>query len=415
MITKLKGKKAIGIVIVQFFSKVLGILREIIIANFFGGSVLFSDYLKLMSYGHLIAIFYTDSGLSANLMKKFALMNKRKASFLKIRSQSLKLAVVVSIFVGVIQLIAWKFIISSTYNFSYIIILSSLASGMVFYFNIGQIILISKSNYSNLYKSTFFRSAVYVTLLYPLLFFFGILGSELNRLFSVFTQYFNSWKVVNKDINENQGKPIGMSFSDFNLWVFLTNNSIFLWFVLLRVYFSFFDGIEIIYLTYGYVLASSFDSMIIKSFSVYLLERSVNVSFNIKRTVVMVSIVSAIVILFSILFGSFAINIIFGLGKFSQDQLLNIFYYFIVLLVLVSTNGICNLVFQKVFSGRRKIQFYHSKRYMIISLITLMIVTIFIVVFQVNHFYYLVSVTGGFSIINLFYIFKLIDNDRNIQ
>ena len=43
-------KKAASLVGVQLFSKLIGVIREIILANFFGPIVIFSDYLKLISF-----------------------------------------------------------------------------------------------------------------------------------------------------------------------------------------------------------------------------------------------------------------------------------------------------------------------------------------------------------------------------
>ena len=412
LVKKIIKNKAIGIVLIQVFSKITGIFREIILANFFGSSILFSDYLKLMTYGELIAIFCTEGGLGANLMKKFSLMHKRGVSFLKIKKQAIKLSFFIFFIVAVLQFFAWKVIINSTYNFTFVILISSVASAIVFYFNIGQIILLSSSNYSNLYKSNFFRSLVYLVLLYPLLFLFNVLGAALNRFFSVSSQYFNTWFVVNKKHLDGQEKLIGFSKRDFNIWVFLTNNSIFVWYVLLRVYFSLSEGVEIIFLTYGFIFALSFDGIIIKSFSTYLLERRVNVQMDIKKSVFFVALIAILVFILAVIFGKFVIELMFGFGKnFTEVELQSIYYYFILLLVLVSTNGLCNLVFQKVFSSRRKIQFYQSKRYILISLIVFSIISI-ISIFNFSCLRYLILIVFSFSIINLIYIYRLLNNER---
>ena len=409
---KIFKNQAIGIILIQIFSKITGIFREIILANFFGGSMLFADYLKLMTYGQLVAIFCTEGGLGGNLMKKFSLMHKRNLSFSKVRKQSLNIAVLVFIIVGLLQLFAWKFVLITDYNFTLVIIISALTSSIVFYFNVGQIILLSSSNYSNLYKSNFFRSFIYLVLLYPLLFLFNILGAPLNRFISVLSQYFNTWKIVNKKINANsKSRSLGYSTRDFNIWVFLTNNSIFVWYVLLRIYFSFISGVDIIYLTYGFILASSFDGIIIKSFSTYLLERNVNVKISIKKTFLLVLLICVLAILGALILGPYIIKLIFGsAGSFTNDQLQNIYYYFIVLLFLVCANGLCNLVFQKVFSGRRKVQFKQSKYYILISMITFVLISAFSL-FNDFRLEYLIMIALGFSVVNFIYIIKLLKDE----
>ncbi len=406
--------KAFGIVLVQLFSKIAGIFREIILANFFGSSVIFSDYLKLMTFGELVSIFCTEGGLGANLMKKFSLMHRRGNSFKKIKIQTILILLVVFLLISILQFFAWIFIVKSTYNFTLIILISALTSAIVFYFNIGQIILIASSNYSNLYKSNFFRSLIYLIFLYPCIYFFNILGAALNRLIAVLSQYFNTWYAVNKKFNGNTSKSLGFSKRDFNLWVFVTNNAIFFWFILMRIYFSFSVGVEIIFLTYGFILASAFDGVIIKSFSTYLLERSLNVNFNIKKSLFYISFFSLFIILISVLLGEFVIKFIFGYASdFDTNEIHFIYLYFILLLILVCTNGINNLVFQKVFAGRRKIQFYESKKYTIISMITFISISM-LSFFNISNLTFVALITISFSLINLLYVFKLLKYERAI-
>ncbi len=199
---------------------------------------------------------------------------------------------------------------------------------------------------------------------------------------------------------------------DFNIWVFLTNNLIFVWYVLLRIYFSFLPGVDIIYLTYGFILASSFDGVVIKSFSTYLLERAVNIKFNIKKTFIFVFLICLIAIVCVLFFGPYLIKLVFGLSeKFSESQLEEIFNYFLVLLLLVCSNGLCNLVFQKVFAGRRLYQFNEAKKYVLVSMFLFVIISFLSFIYSLP-FEYLIYLTIGFSIINFFYIIKLLYNDR---
>lgn len=411
---KILKNKAFGIIIVQLFSKVAGIFREIILANFFGSSVIFSDYLKLMTFGELVSIFCTEGGLGANLMKKFSLMHRRGNSFRKIKIQSLIILILVFILISLLQLTASIFIIKSTYDFTYVILISSITSAIVFYFNIGQVILISSSNYSNLYKSNFFRSLIYLVFLYPCISLLNVFGAAINRLIAVLSQYFFTWYAVNKKFSKNPNKSIGFSKRDFNIWVFFTNNALFLWFILIRIYFSLTTGVEIIFLSYGFILASSFDGIIIKSFSTYLLERSVNAEFNIKKSLLYLSLFTLIIYLASIFLGEYLIKIVFGFaGKFNDFEIKSIYYYFILLLTLVCTNGVNNLIFQKVFAGRRKVQFKESKKYISISLLIFSILS-FLCILNFSNLTFVILIVVSFSIINLIYIFKLLNYERII-
>lgn len=410
---KKRDSSAYGLVFIQLFSKFAGLIRELLVANFFGTSVVFSDYLKLMTYGGIIGLFCSEGGLSANLMRKFTLMHKKDYSFSKIKRNSIIISFFIFCIVFFVQIFALQLLISTKYNFYYIIIVNSLASALVFYFNVGQIILIAKSKYKNMYKSNFYRSFIYVVILYPLIEFLGVLGLAFNRLISVTSQYFNTWRVVNSEFLKDKPAKIGLSYRDFNLWVFLTNNSIFLWFLIAKIYFSFIDGIDIIFIVYAYQLASSFDGVVIKSFSLYLLERTNNSDFNIKKTIYTVLILSFIGIALSFAFAERIIKLIFSLGSdFTESHYNSIYIYFISLLFLVCFNGITNLVFQKVFSKRREIQFKLSKTYVSISFIASLTVGVlsYINSFRLSFIYFLV---GVLSFINIVFVIYILKNERN--
>jgi len=404
--TILKSKVVI-IILLQIFSKITGVLREIILLNFFQGSKIFADFLKLETYSQLISIFYTESGLSANLMKKFSIINRRSLSFNKIKKQSVIIATIIFFSVFVIQYIANKIVIRSEYNFLPLIFFNALASSLVFYFNIGQIVLLSKSNYSNLYKSNFFRALLYIILLYPLIKAFSLLGAVLNRLISVSFQYFNTWYAVKDKHQENHDK-ISFSIKDFNLWVFFSNNSLFLWYLILRIYFSFIEGDDIIFLTYGFVFASAFDGIIIKSFSTFILERSLNHNINLKKTILKIVVFSVITIIISYFFSENIFHLIFGkYGSFETHKIKQINSYFIVLLILVLSNGINNLVFQKVFAKRRNIQFKYSKIYISTNLFFYFIIVI-ISFYLDQKLNMVIAITFFTFVINFYFVTKIL-------
>ena len=198
----------------------------------------------------------------------------------------------------------------------------------------------------------------------------------MNRLISVSFQYFNTWYAVKDKHQENHDK-ISFSIKDFNLWVFFSNNSLFLWYLILRIYFSFIEGDDIIFLTYGFVFASAFDGIIIKSFSTFILERSLNHNINLKKTILKIVVFSVITIIISYFFSENIFHLIFGkYGSFETHKIKQINSYFIVLLILVLSNGINNLVFQKVFAKRRNIQFKYSKIYISTNLFFYFIIVI---------------------------------------
>lgn len=412
---KIKGDtNAYGLVLVQIFSKLAGISRELLVANFFGPSVVFAEYLKLMTYGSLVGVFCSEGGLSANLMRKFSLMHRKGYSFNGVKKSSIIISLFVFFVVFLVQLIALKYLIKIDYNFYYIIIVNSIASALVFYFNVGQIVLVANSDYKNMYKSNFYRSFVYLVILYPLVSLFSVFGLALNRLISVFTQYFNTWKVVDRKYLKKRKTKLNLGARDFNIWIFLTNNSIFLWFILAKMYFTFFTGIDIIFIVYAYQLASSFDGVIIKSFSLYLLERSNNTDFKITKTIITVVSLSLVGIVFSYFFAEKIIELIFSLGNtFSKEHYKSIYNYFMLLLVLVCFNGVTNILFQKVFSKRRDIQFKLSKIYIAICLFAYLLVSLYS--YSKGYRYeFIYLMVASLSLINTIFVVYILKNERII-
>lgn len=404
MFKKLQNKSVFGLIGVQLFAKSTGILREIILANFFGPAQIFSDYLKLMTIGQLVSFFCSESGLTANFMKKFSIMKKRNLSFNRIRSQSKRLSFAVALIVFIFQMGYYFSVIPPNNVFWLVMIVSSIASGLVLHVNIGQIILLSHSNYISYNKSNLYRASIYFFALVPLINLFSILGAELNRLISVFSQYWNTWKTIRQKYNVQDSNSLALSLKDFNIWVFFSNNLLFVWFILFRLFFSFDQSNEIIYFTYAFILASGFDGILLKPFASFVLEKKVNSKLNSRRIIIYLSFLALGIILLSYLIAFEVINWVFGFtGKFSHADVLSIFVYFMFSLLLVFSNGIYNIILQNSFSRRRVTRAVIAKKYLLTSLGVVFFIFIFSKIFDLNMIYVMLN-SVLLSLLNFYFI-----------
>lgn len=400
-VAKIKTSPVFGVVGIQLFSKLAGIVREIILANFFGPSLLFASYLKLITLGQAVSLFYSEGGLIANLMRKFSVMYKRGMSFSKIRRGAICIGIGIGVAVFILQYLYYVLYMDTEYNFLGLILISAISSSLVFYINIGQIILLSRGNYKNYNRSNFFRALIYIVILYPLISIFNVLGAEINRLVSVFSQYFNTWRVLKERKKVELKEGLSFSYKDFNLWVFLTNNSIFIWYVIFRLYCVTSSNVDIIFFTYGFLLANSIDGLLIKPLANFVLERKLNDSFDLSKVVLFLFVAFGVSFVIAYFFGNYVLELIFNFtDKYTLLEINRIHYFFLLLLVLVFTNGINNVVFQKIFSKRRKSSLKVSRNYFLISIISIIVVFLLFRFVQFE-FEFILGAVVCLSIINL--------------
>ena len=366
-------KDTTKLIAAQFIAKISGLIRELILLNFFGTSAVFADYLRLLSSIDFISFFYKESGLMSNLLGKFSEFHKKKLSFDKIKQHSLIISTILFFITLIIQVIASKYFNITDYNFWLIILINSLSSFLIFYFNIGQIIIVASSNLKEYNESIIIYSLSYATLLYPLIYLLNISGAAVNRIIAITLQYPKNWHYVNHKFSDYKQSSNGLSLSDFNIWIFLTNNSLYLWFIIIRFTSVLDVSPEIIYITYAFTFASALDGVFLKPLSIYFLERFVNSNQELSEKMRYASLIIAILSALLLTLDISSLDSTFNLISRYSDYI----KYFVPFISLTLSNGTLVILNQKVFaSSDKKNSFNQAKIYILISISLILVLFI---------------------------------------
>jgi|TARA_B110000003_G_scaffold276489_1_gene323263 putative peptidoglycan lipid II flippase len=208
----------------NIFQKVLGLIRELVIAFFLGSSILYANFLLLRIVADFFSQITAGNALKANLLPKFTkLYEKNKEVSLK------------EVFRFSQQSSVYLFIISQVIQTAVIFYLN-LESNLLFF---GVSLVLSFSicfNFINTIFLTVFQarglflrysyasvtnSLVFTLLVYPLISFVSVIGLALSRLAAILSVYFSFVRPLKK---ENTGFEVRLNHSDFNFPTLILGN-----------------------------------------------------------------------------------------------------------------------------------------------------------------------------------------------
>jgi putative peptidoglycan lipid II flippase len=208
----------------NIFQKVLGLIRELVIAFFLGSSILYANFLLLRIVADFFSQITAGNALKANLLPKFTkLYEKNKEVSLK------------EVFRFSQQSSVYLFIISQVIQTAVIFYLN-LESSLLFF---GVSLVLSFSicfNFINTIFLTVFQarglflrysyasvtnSLVFTLLVYPLISFVSVIGLALSRLAAILSVYFSFVRPLKK---ENTGFEVRLNHSDFNFPTLILGN-----------------------------------------------------------------------------------------------------------------------------------------------------------------------------------------------
>lgn len=208
----------------NIFQKVLGLIRELVIAFFLGSSILYANFLLLRIVADFFSQITAGNALKANLLPKFTkLYEKNKEVSLK------------EVFRFSQQSSVYLFIISQVIQTAVIFYLN-IESNLLFF---GVSLVLSFSicfNFINTIFLTVFQarglflrysyasvtnSLVFTLLVYPLISFVSVIGLALSRLAAILSVYFSFVRPLKK---ENTGFEVRLNHSDFNFPTLILGN-----------------------------------------------------------------------------------------------------------------------------------------------------------------------------------------------
>jgi putative peptidoglycan lipid II flippase len=304
----------------NILKKFFGFLREIILAFFFGSSLLYANYLFLKTATDFFSQFTLGSALQANIMPKFTKLYSNETSvdisnvFNFSKYFSLKLFVF-SLFVQVPLIfyinpesIALYFVLS---------VLLGIILSVNFFNSIFLTILQAKGNFKKHSVATSLNISLSTLLLYPFTLFFGIIGVVFSRLSGAIILamvYIRPLLAVNGDVKAN------LSVNDLNFSILILGN-----FANIIMFSSRFisgaDGSNnIAFYTYAIIFLNIFLTAVIMNINTLVLKI---ISVRRDYKIILISTLVGGLFIFLISLYSFEIvSFVFERGAFSSDDTL---------------------------------------------------------------------------------------------
>ena len=308
----------------NILKKLFGFLREIILAFFFGSSLLYANYLFLKTATDFFSQFTLGSALQANIMPKFTKLYSNETSvdisnvFNFSKYFSLKLFVF-SLFIQIPLIfyinpesIALYFVLS---------VLLGIVLSVNFFNAIFLTILQAKGNFKKHSVATSLNISLSTLLLYPFTLFFGIIGVVFSRLSGAITLavlYIRPLLSVKGDVKAN------LSVNDLNFSILILGN-----FANIIMFSSRFisgaDGSNnIAFYTYAIIFLNVFLTAVIMNINTLVLKIiSVKRDYKIILISTLIStLVGGLFIFLISLFSFEIVSFVFERGAFSSDDTL---------------------------------------------------------------------------------------------
>lgn len=354
----------------NIIKKGLGFFREIILAFFFGSSIIYANFLLLKTAADLFSQFTQGSALQASLLSNFSsLYSKGKEVSLKnILSFSKKAAWKIFVISQLIQ-IPLVFYISPE-NISLFILISVLLGVVVssnFFSSIFLIIIQGRGDFKKFSISTTVDIFISTVLLYPISLFLGVIGVVISRVIGLFYLIYNYFTPIFK---ETKGEEVSFGMKDISLSIMLLGNFANIIMFLSRFVAGLDGDNNITFFNYSMVILNVLLTAVIMNLNTIVLRRlSLKKEFRLIIFSFLMSLVLGLSLVYVInSFGMEIIQLIFQRGAFTYNDTVNTFLYAKDLSVSFIFIFIASALFQPFFSIDHKL-IRHESRVMALILI----------------------------------------------
>lgn len=401
-----------GLFLSNIFQKLLGLVREPIIAYFFGSSLIYSNYLLLRSGADFLSQFTVGNALKANLLPFFSkLYNKYSKVSLKGVYRFSKKAMI------------WIFIISQFIQSAIIIVINpeekllfflisivlSMSICLNFLNTIFLTIMQAMGRFMKYSFATSLNSTVVTTLLYPLILLGNLFGLVISRFFGILSLTIAYVLPMTK---EREGHEAILDKNDFNLPILVLGNFTNIIIVSTR-FISGSDGSNnIAYYTYSVFILNTILTAVIGNISTLLL-RKISIDRNNKFIFISLALsigVGVILLLFLYFFSYDLIELIFYRGKFSlldvqktSSYLLQLSFAFVLMFIATTFFQPFFSLSTDVFVKERKYIFWSFISCTIFSLVLLSFLSFDVRLKSLLYIYFMTSL----SIILSFFSYRL--------
>ena len=260
-----------------FFSnvleKILGLIRELVIAFFLGSSILYANFLLLRVVADFFSQITAGNSLKANLLPKFTKIykNQQNVSLSQLSIFSKKSAIYLFIISQIIQTAVIFYLdLQNNALFFFTSIVLSFSICFNFINTIFLAIVQAKGLFKKYSYASITNSSIFTLFVYPLVSTFSFFGLALSRFLGILSMHLFYVSPMRK---RNTGFEIELKRSDFNFPTLVLGN-----FVNIIIIFSRFisgsDGSNsITFFMYAIVILNAFLTSIVGNISTIILRR----------------------------------------------------------------------------------------------------------------------------------------------
>ncbi|MEC9209225.1 MAG: hypothetical protein VX762_02235 [Bacteroidota bacterium] len=273
----------------MFFSNLIkkgfGFVREMILAFFFGSSIVYANYLLLKTIADFFSQFTFGNALQANLMPKFTKLYSSNSAvnlenvFLFTKKISLKLFILSQC----IQLpLIWYVDIENKLVFVIVSFILGLLVSINFLNSIFLTIFQAKGEFQKHSFATTLNVSLSTLLLYPLVLMFNLIGVVISRLIGVITL---SLKYIRPLLSQKGEIQANLSLRDFNFNVLVLGNFANI-LILIGRFLAGIDGSnEIAFFSYSIIILNTVLTAVIMNINTLVL-KIISISGSIKLTLI---------------------------------------------------------------------------------------------------------------------------------
>ena len=368
----------------NIIKKSFGFVREIILAYFFGSSMVYANFLLLKTAADLFSQLTQGSALQASLLSNFSSLYDKghKVSLSNVLVFSKNLAWKIFLVSQIIQ-IPLVFYISPE-NF-WLFIMISLVLGLVvssnFFSSIFLIVIQGKGDFKKFSISTAVDIFVSTVLLYPLSLMFGVVGIAVSRAIGLGVLIYKYFTPI---FNETEGYKIGFGMKDINLSIMLLGNFANIIMFLSRFVVGLDAGNSITFFNYSIVLLNVFLTAIIMNVNTIVLRR-LSVKKEVKLIVFsfLISLGLGLILVFGVeVYGLSIIKFIFERGAFTSEDTVLTYEFAKDLSISFIFIFIASALFQPFFSIDQKLIRRESR--FLASILVLSVLILFVIFYLTN-------------------------------
>ena len=339
-----------------FFSnvlqKVFGLVREPVVAFFFGSSLFYANYLLLRTVADFFSQFTVGNALKANLLPKFTKVYEKykDVSFGKVLSFSKRTMLLLFVLSQIVQFaIIWY--LDSDYTLLLVIISVLLSISICFNFlnTIYLTIMQAEAKFFSYSIATTLNSFLVAVFIYPLTFFFNVFGLVISRLIGILSLTVAYVVPMNK---KKDGFDVPISRRDLNISTLILGNFANIIIISSRLVSGSDGGVSITYYTYSVFILNALLTAVVGNISTLLLRK---VSIKKNSMFMLYSLLTSLVVGLGLVlglesYGYELIKLIYMRGEFNLSDvgktsifIQNLSYAFV--LIFIAT-----ILFQPFFS-----------------------------------------------------------------